>query len=267
MRRRGYTPEAILDFINRVGVAKNYSVIDIALLEASVRDDLNQRAQRRMAVLNPLKLTILNYPEDQVEMMEAVNNPEDPSAGTRQVSFSRTLWIEQDDFREEPPPKYFRLSPGREIRLRYAYFVTCVDFIKDSGGNVTEVLCTYDPATRGGDAPDGRKVKSTIHWVSAANAVSAEVRLYDRLFSRPDPEASSEDDGGFFACLNPDSLQVLQEVKVESSLVAARPGDRFQFERQGYFCLDPDSQKSGKLIFNRTVALKDTWARIEKSQQ
>ncbi|MCZ7551140.1 MAG: glutamine--tRNA ligase [Anaerolineae bacterium UTCFX2] len=267
LRRRGYTPEAILDFIKRIGVAKNYSVIDIALLEAAVREDLNQRAPRKMAVLNPLKLTITNYPEGQVEWMEALNNPEDPQAGTRKLPFSRSLYIEQEDFREDPPPKYFRLTPGREVRLRYAYFVLCEDFVKDADGNVIEVLCTYDPATRGGDAPDGRKVKSTIHWVSAAHAIPAEVRLYDRLFSRPDPEGSAEEEVDFLTCLNPNSLQVLPQTYLEPSLADSAPGDRFQFERQGYFCVDSDSREGGKLIFNRTVALKDTWAKIEKSLQ
>lgn len=267
LRRRGYTAEAILDFIYRVGVAKNYSVIDVALLESSVRDDLNRRAPRKMAVLNPLKLTITNYPEDLVEQMEAVNNPEDAGAGTRKLPFSRHLYIEQDDFRVDPPPKYFRLTPGREVRLRYAYFVRCEDFVTDEDGNVIEVLCTYDPATRGGDAPDGRKVKSTIHWVSAAHAIPAELRLYDRLFSRPDPEGGSEEDADFIDSLNPDSLQILPSAYVEPSLASAAPGDFFQFERQGYFCLDPDSLERGGLIFNRTVALKDTWAKIEKSGQ
>ncbi len=263
LRRRGYTPESIHDFINRVGVAKNYSVIDVALLESAVRDDLNQRAPRKMAVLNPIKVTIVNYPEDYVEEMEAINNPGDPSAGTRVVPFSRTLYIEQDDFRENPPPKYFRLTPGREVRLRYAYFIKCVDFVKDAEGNVIEVLCTYDPATRGGDAPDGRKVKSTIHWVSASHAVPAEIRLYDRLFSRPDPEASEE--SSFIACLNPDSLQVLSRAFVEPSLSEAQIGEHFQFERQGYFYLDLDARDQDRLIFNRTVALRDTWTRIEKT--
>ncbi len=267
LRRRGYTAEAILDFIYRVGVAKNYSVIDVALLESSVRDDLNRRAPRKMAVLNPLKLTITNYPEDLVEQMEAVNNPEDAGAGTRKLPFSRHLYIEQDDFRVDPPPKYFRLTPGREVRLRYAYFVRCEDFVTDEDDNVIEVLCTYDPATRGGDAPDGRKVKSTIHWVSAAHAIPAELRLYDRLFSRPDPEGNSEEDADFIDSLNPDSLQILPSAYVEPSLASAAPGDFFQFERQGYFCLDPDSLERGGLIFNRTVALKDTWAKIEKSGQ
>jgi len=263
LRRRGYTPEAILDFIYRIGVAKNYSVIDIALLEAAVREDLNRHAPRKMAVLNPLKLTITNYPEGQIEQMEALNNPEDPQAGSRRLPFSGSLYIEQDDFREDPPPKYFRLTPGREVRLRYAYFVRCEDFVKDADGNVIEVLCTYDPATRGGDAPDGRKVKSTIHWISAAHAIPAEVRLYDRLFSRSDPEGGAEEEVDFIASLNSNSLQILSKAYVEPSLAEAAPGDRFQFERQGYFCLDPDTLERGKLVFNRTVALKDTWAKIE----
>lgn len=263
MRRRGYPPEAIRDFCSRIGVAKNDSVVDIALLEHCVRENLNRHAMRKMAVLKPLKLTIINYPEGQSEEMLAVNNPEDADAGSRSVSFSRSLFIEQDDFREVPPPKYFRLSPGREVRLRYAYFVTCVDFIKDKEGNVVEVLCTYDPATRGGDAPDGRKVKSTIHWISAEHSIPAEVRLYDRLFLKPDPEQLSENETSFLKNLNPDSLIELKRCFVEASLAAAAPGDRFQFERLGYFCVDPDTRTTGKLIFNQTVALKDSWAKIE----
>ncbi len=240
MRRRGYTPEAIHDFCDRIGVAKNESVVDIALLEHCIREDLNKSTPRVMVVLNPLRLVIDNYPEGQVEEMEAVNNPEDAAMGTRKVPFARVLFIERDDFREVPPPKYFRLSPGREVRLRYAYFVTCTGVVKDEQtGEVIELHCTYDPATCGGDAPDGRKVKSTIHWVSAAHALDAEVRLYDRLFLDPNPEAV-DDDQGFVANLNPKSLDVLQSCKVEPSLVGAAPGSRYQFERQGYFCLDPD---------------------------
>jgi glutaminyl-tRNA synthetase len=265
LRRRGYTPESILDFCERIGVAKNESVVDIALLEHCIREDLNKHALRRMAVLNPLKLTIVNYPEDQVEEMEAINNPEDLDAGTRKVPFGRTLYIEQEDFKPEPIPKYFRLIPGREVRLRYAYFIKCVDFIKDAAGNVSEILCTYDPETHGGDAPDGRKVKSTIHWISAAHAVQAEVRLYDRLFSKPDPEALTEDEDSYLDNLNPDSLMVLDRCLVEPILAKARPGERFQFERQGYFCVDPDTLARNKPVFNRTVALKDTWAKIEKT--
>ena len=265
LRRRGYTPGSILDFCSRVGVAKNDSVVDIALLEHCIREDLNRSAPRRMAVLNPLKLTIVNYPEGQVEQMMAINNPEDLQAGTRPVPFSGSLYIEQDDFRAEPPPKYFRLTPGREVRLRYAYFVKCVDFVKDGEGNVVEVLCTYDPETRGGDAPDGRKVKSTIHWVSAAESVPAEVRIYDRLFLRPDPEALGDDEESFIDNLNPESLSVLRECQLEPGLAGALPGERFQFERQGYFCADADTLESGRLIFNRTVPLKDSWAKFEKN--
>ncbi len=261
LRRRGYTPEAIRDFCNRIGVAKNDSTIDVALLEHCLRDDLNRRALRKMAVLHPLRVVVENYPEGRVEEMEAINNPEDPSAGTRKVPFSRVLYIEQDDFRENPPPKYYRLAPGREVRLRYAYFVKCVGAVKDTQGNVVELRCTYDPATRGGDAPDGRKVKSTIHWVSAAHAVEAEVRLYDRLFLTPDPEDVPEDQN-FISNLNPSSLEVLPACRVEPSLKDAAAGSLYQFERQGYFCVDPDSA-GGRLAFNRSVSLKDTWAKID----
>jgi glutaminyl-tRNA synthetase len=261
MRRRGYTPEAVREFINRVGVAKNESVADVALLEHCVREDLNRRSPRVMGVLRPLKVVIDNYPEGMVEELEAINNPEDPSAGTRKVPFSKVLYIEEDDFREVPPPKYFRLSPGREVRLRYAYFVKCESVVKDASGKVIEVHCTYDPATRGGDAPDGRKVKSTIHWLSAAHAIPVEVRLYDRLFCKPNPEAA-EEGADFLSNIHPDSLEVLSQAMVEPSLKGAAPGTRVQFERQGYFCVDPDS-KDGKLVFNRTVSLKDTWAKIE----
>jgi glutaminyl-tRNA synthetase len=264
LRRRGYTPEAIRDLIGRTGVAKNINaragvMVDVALLEACIREDLNRRALRKMAVINPLKVVIDNYPEDQVEEFDVVNNPEDPSAGTRKVPFSKVLYIEQDDFREEPPPKYFRLSPGREVRLRNAYFIKCESVVKDDSGKVVELRCTYDPSTRGGDAPDGRKVKATIHWVSAEHAVSAEVRLYDRLFNNPDPEAS----GDFIADLNPNSLEIRTDCLVEPSLKDAQPGDRFQFERVGYFCADPESAP-GALVFNRTVELRDTWAKIEE---
>jgi glutaminyl-tRNA synthetase len=261
LRRRGYTPEAIRDFCARVGVAKNNTTIDVALLEHCVREDLNRRAPRVMGVLRPLRVVIENYPEGQVETMAAVNNPEDPNAGTRPVPFSRVLYIEQDDFREAPPPKYFRLAPGREVRLRYAYFIKCVGVVKDAQGNVTELRCTYDPATRGGDAPDGRKVKSTIHWVSAQHALEAEVRLYDRLFQSPDPDEADS----FLANLNPNSLEVLPACYVEPSLKEAAPGQRYQFERNGYFCVDTDSA-NGKLVFNRTVSLKDTWAKIDAKQ-
>jgi glutaminyl-tRNA synthetase len=264
LRRRGYTPEAIRDFCRRVGVAKSYSVIDLGLLEHSLRDDLNKRAPRVMAVLRPLKVVIENYPEGQTEMLEAVNNPEDPAAGTRPVPFSRELYIEQDDFRENPPPKYFRLTPGREVRLRYAYFIKCERVIKDEAGNVVELRCTYDPATRGGEAPDGRKVKATIHWVSAPHALEAEVRLYDRLFNAPNPEEAPEGQT-FIANLNPNSLEVLPHCYVEPSLKAAAAGAHYQFERLGYFTVD-SSPANGKLVFNRSVSLKDTWAKIEGKQ-
>jgi glutaminyl-tRNA synthetase len=260
IRRRGYPPEAIRDFANRIGVAKNESTVDIALLEHCVRQDLNQHAPRVMGVLEPLKVVITNYPEGQVEQMLAVNNPEDPTAGTRPLLFTRELYIERDDFREEPPPKYFRLAPGREVRLRYAYFITCQEAIHDEQGQVVELRCTYDPATRGGDAPDGRKVKATLHWVSAQHALPAQVRLYDRLFVKENPD-EAEEGLDFRSNLNPDSLKVLTEPKVEASLAGAKAGQRFQFERQGYFCVDPDSRE-GKLVFNRTVALKDPWAKI-----
>jgi len=260
LRRRGCPPEAIRDFCARIGVTKINGTIDIALLEHCVRDDLNKRAPRVMGVLKPLRVVIENYPEDQVEEMDAINNPEDPTAGTRKVPFSRVLYIEQDDFRENPPPKYFRLAPGREVRLRYAYFIKCVEVVKDADGQVVELRCTCDPATRGGDAPDGRKVKATIHWVAAATAVEAEVRLYDRLFQNQDPEAA----GDFLSNINPDSLEVLPKCCVEPSLKGAAPGDHYQFERNGYFCVDPDST-SDRLVFNRTVSLKDTWAKLEKA--
>jgi glutaminyl-tRNA synthetase len=262
MRRRGYTPEAILEFIDRAGIAKNYSVSDVALLESVVRDDLNKHSPRRMAVLKPIKLVIDNYPEEQTEELEAVNNPEDPSAGTRKVPFSKVLYIEQDDFREEPPPKYYRLYPGNEVRLRYAYLVKCTHAIKNDAGEVIEVHCTYDPSTRGGDAPDGRRVKSTIHWVSAPHAVEAEMRIYDRLFTKEDPEEGEE---GFLECLNPDSLKILAGL-VEPQLSNPQPGERFQFERQGYFCADWDTSP-GKPIFNLTVNLRDSWAKISKKQK
>jgi glutaminyl-tRNA synthetase len=265
LRRRGYTPESIRDFAGRVGVAKTDSVVDVALLEACLREDLNRRAPRRMGVLRPLKLVIDNYPDDLVEEMDAVNNPEDPGAGARMVPFSKVLYIEQEDFQETPPPKYYRLFPGNEVRLRYAYLVTCTGAVKNDRGEIVEVHAAYDPATRGGDAPDGRKIKSTLHWVSAAHAIPAEVRLYDRLFKRPDPEADED----FTASVNPDSLTVLDACRVEGSLADTRPGDRFQFERQGYFCADPDSTlpPGGKPVFNLAVALRDTWAKIEKKRK
>ena len=257
MRRRGYTPEAIRIFCRRVGVAKNESIADIALLEHCVREDLNLRAPRVMGVLHPLKVIIDNYPEDQVEYMQAVNNPEDASVGTRQLPFSRVLYIEQDDFRLEPPPKYFRLAPGREVRLRYAYFIKCIEAVIDTQGNVTELHCTYDPETRGGDAPDGRKVKATIHWVSAAQAIPAEVRLYDRLFMNENPN-QVEQGMDFLSNLNPNSLEVLTDCMVEPGLKGAASGSKVQFERLGYFCVDPDSTHA-KPVFNRTVALKSDY--------
>ncbi len=262
IRRRGYTPEAIRTFVTQAGVSRTDGITDFAMLEHFVRDDLNRRAPRVMAVLRPLKLVIDNYPEGQTEQCDAVNNPEDPSAGTRKVPFSRVLYIEQDDFREEPPKGYFRLSPGREVRLRYGYFVKCTGVVKNASGVVVEVHCTYDPATRGGNAPDGRKVKATIHWVSAAHAIDAEVRLYDKLFTKPYPN-QVEEGQDFTANLNPNSLEVVAQAKLEPSLAAAVAGSRYQFERLGYFCVDPDSAP-GKPVFNRTVALKDTWAKIEK---
>ena len=265
IRRRGYTPEAIRNFVGSIGVSKTNGSIELAMLEHFVREDLNKRAPRVMAVLRPLKVVIDNYPENQVEEMEAVNNPEDPNAGTRKVPFSRVLYIEQDDFREVPPKQYFRLSPGREVRLRYGYFVTCTGVVKNEKEEVVEVHCTYDPATRGGNnPPDGRKVKSTIHWVSAAHAIDAEVRIYENLFAKENPN-ETEEGQDFTANLNPNSLEVLKDAKLEPSLADAAIESRYQFERLGYFCVDPDS-KAGKLVFNRTVALKDTWAKIEKRQ-
>jgi len=264
MRRRGYTPEAIRQFAERIGVAKNDSVVDIALLEYTLRQDLNKRAPRVMGVLNPLKVVIENYPDDLVEEITAINNPEDASMGTRQVPFSKVLYIEREDFRVDPPRKFFRLAPGREVRLRYAYFITCTDYLTDpETGEVTELRCTYDPATRGGDAPDGRKVRGTLHWVSAAHALKAQVRLYDRLFNKPYPE-DVEDGQDFLVNLNPNSLKILEGCFVEPGLAKAQPGDIFQFERQGYFCVDPTSSEE-QLVFNRTVALRDSWAKIEKS--
>ena len=264
IRRRGYTPEAMRNFCAAIGVSKTNGKTELAMLEYFVREDLNRRAPRAMAVLRPLKLVIDNYPENQVEEVELANNPEDPAAGTRKVPFSRVLYIEQDDFRETPPKQYFRLSPGREVRLRGGYFVTCTSAIKDAKGQVVEVHCTYDPATRGGNAPDGRKVKATIHWVSAAHATEAEVRLYENLFSKENPN-ETEEDQEFTANLNPHSLEVLTGCKLEPSLANAAVGNRYQFERLGYFCVDPDSS-TGKPVFNRTVALKNTWAKIEKGQ-
>jgi glutaminyl-tRNA synthetase len=263
MRRRGYPAEAIRAFIDIVGVAKNESIVDVSLLEHCVRDHLNRSASRVMGVLKPLKVVITNYPEGQVEQLDAVNNPEDESAGTRLIPFSRELYIEEDDFREAPPPKYFRLAPGREVRLRYGYFIKCNEVVKDAQGKISELHCTYDPETRGGYAPDGRKVQGTLHWVSAAHALSAEVRLYDRLFAVPDPGNVAEGQT-FLDNLNPNSMDVLSGCKVEPSLGSSEPGNRFQFERMGYFCVDPDST-GGNLVFNRTATLRDTWAKIEKT--
>src|ERR1700733_11570568 len=264
IRRRGYTPEAVRNFCGAIGLSKTNGSIELAMLEHFVREDLNKRSLRVMAVLRPLKVVIDNYPENQVEEMDAVNNPEDASAGRRKVPFSRVLYIEQDDFREEPPKGYFRLSPGREVRLRYGYFITCKSVVKNENGEVVEVHCTYDAATRGGNAPDGRKVKSTIHWVSATKAIDAEVRMYENLFSKENP-SEVEDGQDFTANLNPNSLEVIAHAKLEPSLASAVAGSRYQFERLGYFCVDPDS-KPGAPVFNRTVALKDTWAKVEKKQ-
>ena len=264
LRRRGYTPEAIRDFCSRIGVTKAEGVVEYELLEHCLRHDLNKRAERRMAVLDPLKVVIENYPEDQVEELEAINNPEDETAGTRKVPFSRVIYIEREDFMENPVPKFYRLAPGREVRLRYAYFIKCTDVVKDEAGNIIEIHATYDPATRGGDAPDGRKVKATLHWVSAAHAIDAEVRLYDRLFTKRNP-LETEAGQDWLDNLNPNSLKVLTGCKLEPSLKAAKAGDRFQFERLGYFCVDPDSTPE-HLVFNRTVTLRDTWARIRKRQ-
>jgi glutaminyl-tRNA synthetase len=260
LRRRGYTPESIRDFCDRIGITKKENVVDVALLEHCVREDLNKRAPRAMAVLRPLEVVIDNYPEGEVEYVDVGNNPEDAAAGTRKVPFSRVLYIEHDDFREDPPKKFYRLSPGREVRLRNAYFITCREVVKDDAGNVVRLFCTYDPATRGGNAPDGRKVKATLHWVSTAHAVDAEVRLYDRLFSVENP--SDEEGQDWKSFLNPNSLERLIGCKLEPSLAELTPGARVQFERLGYFCVDLDSAP-GALVFNRTVTLKDAWAKIE----
>ena len=264
MRRRGYSPEAIREFCRAVGVSKSNSTIDIAMLEHFLREDLNQTSLRTMAVLKPVKLVITNYPEDKSEELDAVNNPEDESAGTRRVPFSRELYIEEEDFMEEPPKKFYRLAPGREVRLRYAYFVTCTDVVKDADGRITEIRCTYDPETRGGNAPDGRKVKSTMHWVSAAHAVDAEVRLYSNLFTKEDPEDNPEG-LDFRSNIDPNSLEILAGCKIEPNLAAAKPLERLQFERLGYFCVDPDSSPDHP-VFNRTVTLRDEWAKIQKQQ-
>jgi glutaminyl-tRNA synthetase len=261
MRRRGFTPQSIRDFMDEVGIAKRENVMEIEKLEAILRDDLNKRSQRRMAVLNPLKVVIKNYPKNESEELEAVNNPEDDSAGSRKVPFGRELYIESDDFMEDPPKKFFRMAPGREVRLRYAYFITCNKVIKDDQGNVIELHCTYDPETKGGSAPDGRKVKATIHWVSAKDAMDTEVRLYDRLFTVPDPAAADN----FLDVFNPDSLTVLSHCKIEPSLIEAEIGEQIQFERLGYFCKDTDSTNETP-VFNRIVPLRNTWAKLEKQQ-
>ena len=265
MRRRGFTPEAIRTFLDHIGVAKSDSVVDVALLEYFIRQDLNKNSPRVMGVINPLKVVLVNYPDDQEEEMEAINNPEDLEAGTRRVPFSKVLYIERDDFREDPPKKFFRLAPGREVRLRYAYFITCVDVIKDEAtGEILELHCTYDPETRGGDAPDGRKVRGTLHWVSEKHAKQAEVRIYDRLFSKSDPE-DTEDDADFTDNINPESLQILERCFVEPGLAGAEQGYRVQFERIGYFVVDKDSSEE-KLVFNRTLPLRDSWSKIQKAQ-
>jgi glutaminyl-tRNA synthetase len=263
LRRRGYTPESIRNFAEGVGVAKRDNTIDVALLEFRVREDLNKKAQRVMSVLRPLKVVITNYPDDKVELMEAVNNPEDETMGTREVPFTKVIYIEQDDFMEDPPKKYFRLSPGNEVRLRYGYIIKCEEVIKDSEGNITELRCTYDPETKSGNDTSGKKVKATIHWVSAKHAVNAEVRLYDRLFSYEDPADAKEKD--FMEYLNPNSLEILSDCKLEPYLKVAKKGDKFQFERLGYFCVDTKYTTDEKLVFNRTVTLRDTWAKIQKN--
>ncbi|MCH8898405.1 MAG: glutamine--tRNA ligase/YqeY domain fusion protein [Chloroflexi bacterium] len=266
LRRRGYTPQAIRNFCDRVGIAKRDTVTELALLEHCLREDLNQRAPRVMAVLNPLKVVLTNYPEGQVEEFDAINNPEDAEMGTRKVPFSKTLYIEQDDFREDPPGRFFRLSPGREVRLRYAYYITCTDVIKDAAtGEIVEVHCTYDPASQGGSAPDGRRVRGTLHWVSEAHSLKAEVRQYSHLFDQADPE-NDRDGGDFTQHLNPDSLEVLTSCRVEPSLLNAAAGAQYQFERQGYFCVDSVDSSPQHLVFNRTVPLRDSWSRIERSQ-
>jgi glutaminyl-tRNA synthetase len=258
LRRRGYPPEGLRVFAERIGLAKRDSVVELEMLEHCVREVLNRAAPRRMAVLQPLKLVILNYPEGQSEELDAVNNPEDASAGTRRVAFSRELYIEREDFMEDPPKKFFRLAPGREVRLRYAYFVTCQEVVKDAKGEIVELHCSYDPATRGGDAPDGRRPKATLHWVSAVHAVAAEIRVYEHLFVRPDPGAERD----LLEDLNPASLKLVAGAKLEASLADIPVGRTVQFERLGYFCPDPDSSKQ-KLVFNRTVTLKDAWARVQ----
>ena len=265
MRRRGYTPESIRTFCERIGVAKRDNTVEVAMLEHCVREDLNRRALRVAAVLRPLRLVIENYPEDHVEELEALNNPEDPSMGSRRVPFSRELYVERDDFREDPPAKFFRLAMGREVRLRYGYLITCVGVTKDEEtGEVTELRCTYDPETRGGHAPDGRRVRGAIHWVSAAHSLPAEVRLYDHLFTTEKPD-DGPDGSDYRSNLNPTSLEVLTACRVEPSLATARPGTPYQFERRGYFCVDPHDSSPGALVFNRTVSLRDSWSKIERS--
>ena len=261
LRRRGYTPKAIRTFCDRIGLAKRQSLVDMALLEHTIRENLNKSAPRVMAVLNPLKVIIDNYLEDLIEEMDAINNPEDASAGMRKVPFSKIIYIEKNDFMEDAPKKFYRLTPGREVRLRYAYFIKCEYAVKDENGNLTELHCTYDPETKGGSAPDGRKVKATLHWVSAKHAINAEVRLYSHLLSVPDPGLENKD---FKECLNPDSLEILKDCKLEPGLANSKPGERFQFERQGYFCVDSKDSKPDKLVFNRTVTLRDEWARLQK---
>ena len=266
LRRRGYTPLSIRNFCDRIGVAKRNSIVDLALLEHSVREDLNQTSPRVMAVLKPLRVVIDNYPEEQTQEFEAVNNPEDSSMGSRKVPFSRVIYVEQDDFREDPPRRFYRLSPGREVRLRYACYITCVSVVKDeTTGEVVELHCTYDPESLGGSSPDGRRVQATLHWVSAAHAVDAEVRLYEHLFVTPEPGSGEDDDADYKSDLNPDSLTVLTSCKVEPSLAGAVRGSRYQFERQGYFCVDTVDSTNGNLVFNRTVPLRDSWARIEQA--
>ncbi len=266
LRRRGYTPEAIRNFCRRVGIAKRDTVTELALLEHSLREDLNQRASRVMAVLDPLKVVIINYPDGQVEEFDAINNPEDPGMGTRKVPFSQEIYIERDDFLEDPPSRFYRLAPGREVRLRYAYYITCDDVIKDEvTGEITEVRCTYDPQSRGGSSPDGRRVRGTLHWVSAPHSIPAEIRIYDHLFLKANPD---DDEGADFTSqLNPDSLTTLTSARLEPSLSHAQPEERFQFERRGYFCVDAEDSQPGRLVFNRTVPLRDTWARIQQAQQ
>ena len=266
LRRRGYTPEAIRDFCDRIGVAKNAAIIDIALLEHSLREHLNKTAPRAMAVLRPLKVVITNYPEDETDRLDAVNNPEDADAGTRKVPFSRTLYIERDDFMEDPPRRFYRLAPGREVRLRYGYFIKCEEVVKDENGEVVELRCTYDPQTRGGSSPDGRKVRATLHWVSAAHALNAEVRLYDHLFTRWNPDEDDADGADWLSFLNPESLIAVTDAKLEPSLSDAAPGSRYQFERQGYFCVDTKDSTPERIVFNRTTTLRNTWARVQRAQ-